>query len=73
MVLEWQRPTVVVFSPLKQPILLCAWMTIRTLGIIGMGKSLITFIITIIAAVSSFVVSEHAIGLLSTLKKYAAV
>ena len=71
--LDWQRPAVVVFSPLKQPSLLCAWLTIRTLGILGMGKSLITFIITIIAAVSSFVVSEHAIGLLSSLNKYAVV
>ena len=71
--IKWQRPTMVVFFPLKQLILLCSWPTIRTLGILGMGKSLITFIITIIAAVSSFVVSEHAIGLLSTLNKYVAV
>jgi len=37
------------------------------------GKSLITFIVTIIAAASSSVVSDHATKLLSTLNKDAAV
>ena len=37
------------------------------------GKSSITFIVTIIAASSSSVVSEHAIRLLSTLNNHATV
>ena len=37
------------------------------------GKSLITFIVTIIAAASSSVISEHAIKILSTLNNDATV
>ena len=37
------------------------------------GKSSITFIVTIIAAASSSVISEHAIRILSTLNNDAAV
>ena len=37
------------------------------------GKSSITFIVTIIVATSSSVISEHAIIILSTLKNDAAV
>ena len=62
-----------IFSTLKQPSLLYAWPTIITLGIPGMGKSSITFLVTIIASVSSFFVSDHATRLLSTLNKDAIV
>ena len=62
-----------IFSTLKQPSLLCAWITIITLGIPRIGMSSITFIVTIIVVDSSSVVSEHATRLLSTLNNNATV
>ena len=49
-----------IFSTLKQSILLCSWTTIRNQCILGMGNRSIAFIVTLIAAASSSIVSENA-------------